>query len=622
MIPKTNIFTTMKAMATPEKELLLNDLQPGERTIMELPFGGYLFLEHDVPFLIIYRNIPNDKATIRLARTGASYLVIGKDNFDYFREFIKELTEKMSALFGSFILMEIYSGPKESTQFIIRGPSHKLPVSLEVLRAELDKMESRRYGGQLITAKIEQTKQRQPETQQAFCSIEEIKECGGTFIGLEIPPVYRNPEGEVYPLYFRRFQNGFSKAVHKAVFEFIRVQTSSDIESFAALGRRKIHEEVFKIDRGLTEIESSFQFLLLVAPVNIQAMRECFFKSNFEKLLAYHYRLLPIDPDILKRKLYDLRIDEIDDPAISFLFDEKREEIDQQLTMLKERGSKNFFYRSVRLYQGLDKNIVKEAEMILSSISENTLQEKVKTLDAKAFANLAMEEFDFFRTQAPDYQCRVHIREDVNVMMVSRGELYLPEDYTLTDSEASALIQHEVGTHALTFYNGSQQPLTQLSQGLADYDPLQEGIAVLSEYLIGGLTGNRLRTLAGRVIAGEALLNGAEFKEVFHLLYVKHGFSKEPAFNITSRIFQGGGFLKDIIYLKGLVELRDYLRDGGNLEFLLAGKFALKHVPMIKDLTARGLLQPPKIKPRYLQQLDFKERMAKMRKGISLCEMV
>src|SRR5690606_2066363 len=103
--------------------------------------------------------------------------------------------------------------------------------------------------------------------------------------------------------------------------------------------------------------------------------------------------------------------------------------------------------------------------------------------------------------------------------------------------------------------------------------------------------------ISGRVIAGEALINGADFKEVFNLLYSKYNFSKEPAFNITSRIFQGSGFLKDIIYLKGLVELRDYLRDGGDLEFLLSGKFALKHVPMIKDLTARGLLQPPKIKP-------------------------
>merc|ERR1711974_198770 len=154
-----------------------------------------------------------------------------------------------------------------------------------------------------------------------------------------------------------------------------------------------------------------------------------------------------------------------------------------------------------------------------------------------------------------------------------------------TKNSAASLLQHEIGTHALTYFNGSQQSLSQMAAGFADYDALQEGIAVLSEYLIGGLSGNRLRILAGRVVAGDALLSGADFKQVFNLLYSEYGFSKEHAFNITSRMFQGGGFLKDIIYLKGLVELRDYLIDGGELEPLLAGKFALKHVDVIKDLT-------------------------------------
>lgn len=612
----------MKSTSETETEDIIGELTPGERTVTKLPNDGYLFLEHDVPFLIIYRNIPNDKATIRLARTGASYLIVGNSHFDFFKEFVNQLTEKMSARFGSFIIMEIYSGQAGSTEFVIRGPSHKLPVSLEVLYKELEKVESKRYGGQLLTARIEKTKNRQQNNQEAFFSIEEIKECGGTFIGLEVPPVYRNPEGNVYPLYFRKFRDGFARAIHKSVFEFIRVQTSSDIESFSALGKREIHSEVYKIDRGLTEIENSYQFLLLVAPVNVQAIREHFFKTNFNEVSPYHYRLLPIDPDLLKRQLYNLRIDEIDDPELAFLFDEKREEISQQLTMLRERSSKNFFYSSLRLYGGLEKNIIAEAKSILANIPENHQQEEHKELDAQSFGKLAEYEFDYFRTQASDFTSRIHIRDDVNVMMVSRGELYLPSDYTMTKNEAAALIQHEIGTHALTYYNGSHQPLTQLSQGLADYDTLQEGIAVLSEYLVGGLTGNRLRTLAGRVVAGEALLDGADFKEVFNLLYSKHEFSKEPAFNITSRFFQGGGFLKDIIYLKGLIQLRNYLMDGCDLEFLLSGKFALKHVPMIKDLTDRGLLKPPRIKPRYLKNKGFKDRMAKVRQGISISNMV
>ena len=527
----------------------------------------------------------------------------------------------MSDRFGSFFLMEIYSGPENSTEFIIRGPSHKLPVSLEVLRKELENVKGNTYGVTL-TAKIEQTKQRQLESEAALIGIEEIKECGGTLIGLQVPPVYRNAEGEVYPLYFRKFRESVAEAIQKSVFEFIRVQTSSNLASYYALGKRQIHEAVFKMDHQLTQVENSYQFLLLLAPVNIQAMRQRFFESNFKDLQEYHYRLLPVDPDILKRKLYNLEIDQIDDPALSYLFDEKREEIDQQLTMLKERGSKNFFYSGLRLYKGLEKNILNEAKTILEDIPEDVKEDNTEMLNAEAFAKMAEAEFEFFRTQDPNYSSKVHIRKDVNVMMVSNGELYLPADYTLSYKDALALIQHEIGTHALTYFNGSQQTLSQLSVGLADYDPLQEGIAVLSEYLIGGLSANRLRILAGRVVAGAALMSNAEFKDVFDLLHRTHNFSRERAFNITSRMFQGGGFLKDIIYLKGLVQLREYLADGGDLEFLLAGKFALKHVPMIKDLTARGLLFPPKLKPRYLQHKDFEQRINKFKQGVSLSKLI
>ena len=604
-----------------ETEDLLADLEPGKRTMRELPYGGFLVLEHDVPALLIYRKKPKDKATLRLARTGASYLIIGDSHFEYFRNFIKKLTVKMAERFGSFILVELYRGEPDSTSFIIKGPANKLPASLETLSEELSAIDSRRYKIKL-DAQISHTKNRQKSGDESLVDLDELKSTGGTLLGLELPPVYCNKSGAVFPLYFRMFRDKLAKAIQKTIYEFIRVQTTSDIHSYHTLGRRRIHEEVLKIDRQITELQARYEFLWLVAPVNIQALRKKFFDTNFEEIDAYHYRLLPVDPDLLKRELYNLRIDEIDDPSLSYLYNEKREELDKELTMLKERGSKNFFYSSIRLYQGVPRNVLAEAKLILETIPENHEEHTEKTIDAHRFRELAKVEFDFFKEQAPHYEGTVHIRNDVNIIMVSNGELYLPEDYKMTENEAQALIQHELGTHALTHFNGSQQPLSQLSAGFADYDATQEGIAVLSEYLGGGLTGNRLRILAGRVVAGEDLINGADFKSVFHHLYTDYGFTKERAFNITSRMFQGGGFLKDIIYLKGLVELRDHLGNGGDLKPLLAGKFALKHVDIINDLTQRELLNPPKIIPRYFKNENFSTKLNAFKEGITLSKMI
>ena len=298
------------------------------------------------------------------------------------------------------------------------------------------------------------------------------------------------------------------------------------------------------------------------------------------------------------------------------------EELEKQLSMLKERGTRNFFYSSIRLFHGVEKDLKKEAESILSVLGEEQEVDPSEMMDALEFKKMAEDEFDFFRKQDPNFSSHVHIKKDLNIMMVSQGEFYLPEQYRLTHKEAQALLQHEIGTHVLTYYNGSQQPLTQLKAGLADYDTLQEGIAVMAEYLSGSLTPNRLRTLAGRVIAGDALVQGCDFKEMFDLLKNTYGFSKDRAFNIVSRMFQGGGFLKDIIYLKGFVQLRHYLNSGGDLEVLLAGKFALHHVNIIRELIDRDVLVAPKIKPRYLNMDCFEDQMKEINAGTYLAQMI
>ena len=85
----------------------------------------------------------------------------------------------------------------------------------------------------------------------------------------------------------------------------------------------------------------------------------------------------------------------------------------------------------------------------------------------------------------------------------------------MLETECHALLQHEIGTHVLTYYNGKGQPFRQLYAGLSGYEALQEGIAVLSEYLVGGLCGNRLRLLAARVVAVRAMLDGIRLRGVF-----------------------------------------------------------------------------------------------------------
>ena len=600
---------------------ILTLLEKEEEVNYELPGNGVLHIEKQLPYLVIYRRKKNDKGTRRLVINESSYLIIGTENLNFYRQFIIQLSDALSAKFKSYLLFEVYSGDPESREIKIKGPSEKLPSTISSLKEELLKVNDE-FSGLYLDVKVLDTFDRQHALDEALMSVEDAKYCGAAIIGLELPPVFRTDENQLYPVFFRNFKDFFIRSIHRAFFEFIRVQTSCGVASYNALGRKYLKEKVFEIDKKLFDIEKAYQFLWLVSPANIHEIKTDFFKSDFQTVNDYHYRLLPVDPDVLKRRLYNLKIEEVDDPAMSYLFREKREELDMQITMLSERGSKNFLYDSIRLYKGVDKELCETAGEILSNVAEEETGDHEDIIDAKEFSSLARKEFDFFREQDEKFKSKVHIRKDVNVMMVSKGELYVPADYKMNRIEAEALIQHEVGTHVLTYYNGSQQPLRQLSIGLADYDPLQEGLAVLSEFMVDGLTANRLRILAGRVIAGEAVMNGADFQEIFRLLKTEYHFSAERAFNITSRIMQGGGFIKDIIYLKGLIMLLKHLKDGCDYEPLLAGKYGIKHTGIIKELTERKVLEKPRIKPRFLHSNRMYEKLELIRQGLSLPQMV
>jgi uncharacterized protein (TIGR02421 family) len=185
-----------------------------------------------------------------------------------------------------------------------------------------------------------------------------------------------------------------------------------------------------------------------------------------------------------------------------------------------------------------------------------------------------------------------------------------------------ALLQHEVGTHVLTYHNGRIQPFRQLYAGLAGYDALQEGLAVLTEYLVGGLGRPRLRLLAARVVATRRLIEGASFVETFRELNRTYSLAGRAAFIVAMRTYRGGGLTKDAVYLRGLHQILEYLGKGSELEPLLVGKIGVPHISVIRELRWRGVLHEPPLKPRYLGQPDALARLEQVRGGMSVMELI
>jgi uncharacterized protein (TIGR02421 family) len=205
--------------------------------------------------------------------------------------------------------------------------------------------------------------------------------------------------------------------------------------------------------------------------------------------------------------------------------------------------------------------------------------------------------------------------------MVSNGDVLIAPTARISTVRAEALLHHEVGTHVVTYVNGAHQPLRVLATGLAGHDETQEGLAVFAEYLVGGLTANRLRQLAARVVAVHQMICGAEFADV-HGGLVHVGVPAEQSFTITMRVFRGGGLTKDAVYLRGLHELIGHVGAGRALEPLWLGKMPLDAVPLVDDLHQRGILRDPLLIPRYLDHPGARDRLAGVTEATPLTSLV
>jgi uncharacterized protein (TIGR02421 family) len=360
------------------------------------------------------------------------------------------------------------------------------------------------------------------------------------------------------------------------------------------------------VDHALARLSGGIRFLLDVTPVDADRVREAYLAEDVAEP-EFTYRDLETDPDVLEAELARIDPGTVENTTLGHLLRAKHREMELQLQMLRARGSKEFLQMSVELYGAVSPALYERAGAMLLTIDPP--EPGAGQLGAEEFRELAEQELDHYREIDPDIGLHVEVRDDVAGVLCEGTNLLIGTQSSVASRRAFALLQHEVGTHLVTQVNGSRQPVTVLGTGLAGYDETQEGLAVLAEIAVGGLTPTRLRTLAARVIAVHDMLAGAGFTECHHRL-VDAGLPTSAAFTTVMRVFRAGGLTKDAIYLRGLLDLLAHVRGGGGLDTLYAGKFALNDLPLIEDLTARDLIHPPTVLPRFWDLPGTAERLA------------
>ena len=614
-----------------------------ERVHRALPGGGRIHLDRRLPFLCVYRKPAGgeDAGTDQLITTEAASLSASGDARSMRRlpMLVRRLVEALAGHFGGFLIVELWSGPDgevagsvhpESGEPIPPAPGFRIGArrqqapqgAIETLSRSLGRIKVQKRRAEV---EVDLQGGVAPPGRKPLLGLAEAKRLGCYQLGLEVRPVHRDAAtGLVFPALLRRLRRGLGRALKQAFFTFACDHTRIRPQHYYSLGRRSVVKAVWEVDRRLAAIDDSFDLLLQATPINVEAAWHEFKRGRFERPPVFHYRPLAAEPALLKRRLYEVPLERIEDPTLAHIFREKQDELDRRITMLCDVGTPRFPLGSLQVYGEVDRSLLDLAIELLDRIPPRSRDAPMgRQLDARAFARRAEEEIARYRSQYPEFTATVAVRDDLySGLLTSQGHLLVGRKTKIPAARVEALLEHEVGTHLVTYYNGRAQPFHQLHCGLAGYDALQEGLAVLSEYLVGGLSRPRVRLLAARVIAVYELLQGASFVDTFRLLRQTYAFPRRLAYTVAMRVYRGRGLTKDAVYLRGLAEILQYLGRGGELEPLLVGKIAADHIPLIRELRLRQVLDAPPLRPRYMEGLRTGQRLERLRQGLTVPELL
>lgn len=581
--------------------------------------SGRAHLDRWLPFLLLHRSsVPSGSIARRVAVNSPAYLIWSPDADRAAEQAFEAISAALLKRFGRILVISVEDAPWDP---VPEGSQKLHPFDIRIGAAGTSS------AGRALDCLAEALAKiridlRKPDVAIGDAELPPIlfdANSGIDRLSLVIPQIHRLDERRFYPQVTRDLAVAIGDALLRAACVFMSDSKAGAPAHFRSLGRSAFLAASLDADKKLDRVARRFDFLLSVTPINSREAMERFFDGGEEKAPKFRYRPLTVDPDIAKGDLYAVDLSIIEDPLLERLLSEKRRELDHQLTMLATRNTPAFKAASLLQYGTVGSRLLSDAHAILARPRRG--KDKGAVVGALDVSEAARVLIGKYQGSGKGFDAAIEVRDDVANLLVSGPKLMIAGSTNMLRSRVDALLSHEISVHLLTHFNGAAQGLTLFRTGLANYEGLQEGLGVFAEWAVGGLSESRMRLLAGRVVAVDAMLDGADFVEVYRRL-VDHGLSRKAAFDVSMRVFRSGGFAKDLIYLKGFQDVVALVAGGASLDPFWIGKISREHVGAIEELMQRNLVQPPLFKPEFLARKDVERRIAGLRDEPSLAKIL
>lgn len=428
-------------------------------------------------------------------------------------------------------------------------------------------------------------------------------------LATELQKVFMNElDGTPFPLVIQTLSKGLKNAIINNSQNYINSFSNFNVKRKSSLLTGDIQPELLKLDKKLHRLVKNFEILGHVNPINIEVEKKKFFNSKFAYNPTFRYKPLTIDPHIFKSKMYQLDVDSIDDVHIRQIYIDIIGAYADKVDMLSTIGSEKFLYNSLRYFGEPSRKDIDNANFLLYC---NELPQFVEEdeLDSQFVQ-------DTFKKEVSGYGFNFKVEEVTNIpsdaiVINSKKLMLLKKGAKFTPTRLKALINHEIGVHMVTTMNAQTQPLNFLSLGLPKNTYTQEGLAIMSELFSGCLTITRLKELGLRVLAVQSLTQGNDFKTTYQRLLDEFHPNPDKLYYLVTRVYRGGGFTKDFLYLRGFRKVLGLHEDQISLNNLFIGKTTHHYLPQLNELVDRGILNRPQYLCKAFEKPEIAEPILK-----------
>ncbi|EKD49309.1 MAG: ketopantoate hydroxymethyltransferase [uncultured bacterium] len=329
-----------------------------------------------------------------------------------------------------------------------------------------------------------------------------------------------------------------------------------------------------KIDEIITNTNKKLPHLSHLVPINFNEERKKFFKEkNYNPQFTYEAPFAN-DLDLLRTRLEKIKLD---NSVLGKIFDKKKSEVQKKIELIQSIGKEDFTKKSIALHGEPSDELIEYAS---GNFENKNISKKVESfLSFGETLKIIKNKLDdtgikYKLVTANELPARIKITTTEKITLIN-----IRNDVKFKKNDLLGTLAHEIDTHLFRHENGKLQPYKIFSEGFAEYQTTEEGLAVYNKER-NYKNPRKFDTKALNVLAIKDALTES-FCDVYKNLR-KLGVLPKTAFGITYKTKRGlsdtskaGAFTKNYIYLKGKLMIDEFIKNGGDLRKLYIGKIGI-----------------------------------------------